>query len=70
MSNFIRIILAILDKFPSRKEALLNDIENIKIELFKLQNKKGPWTLIDSVNYSDLTNKLQSLEKRRTNAGI
>lgn len=70
MGSLFKIILSILDKFPSRKEALLNEIDNIKSEIYKLQNKETAWTLVDSANYNDLTNRLSALEKRRTNAGV
>lgn len=70
LSNLLGIARSILDKMPSRKEAIQNDIDKVKGEMHALQSKDGAWTAIDSGNYYVLANKLQDLEKRAKNAGL
>lgn len=59
----------ILDRLPSRKEAKLNRIQEIKDEIKKLQRKPGDWTAIDTGRYYTLTDELQKLERESANIG-
>lgn len=70
LNKILLFIEFIIDKFPSRKEALQNDIDETKRAMDALQRKDGTWTAIDSGNYYILANKLQNLEKRAKNAGF
>lgn len=61
------LLQGVLDRLPSRKEALLNQIQDSKNEIKKLQTKTSAWTAVDSGLYYTLTDKLSKLEERAKN---
>lgn len=65
----VEIISKLLDRLPSRKEAILNRILEIKDEQRTLQDTK-PWTEPLSIKYYTLSSELFTLEKRARNAGL
>lgn len=69
LGALLGIIQSILDRLPSRKESLLNAIQDKKDEIKKLQQKSAPWTIPDSAKYSLLLDELSKLEKRRDAIG-
>lgn len=69
IAGLILLIQSILDRLPSRKESILNRIQEIKDEIKKLQSKGGSWTVIDSARYYKLDDELCELEKRSEKIG-
>lgn len=69
MSKILAIIEALLNLFPSRRESILNEIQEIKDKLHAMQQKSGQWTVDDTSRYYQLTDRLQKLEKQSTNFG-
>lgn len=67
-SGLLNLVNAIMDRLPSRREALLNQIQETKDAIKDLQKTK-PWTALASGQYYALDDKLQSLEKRAANLG-
>jgi len=65
ISKIFELLLAIFDNIPSRRERLLNRINEIKHELKEMQQK--PWTDELSVKYYTLSSELSDLEKRAAN---
>ena len=70
LNKILLFIEFIIDKFPSRKEALQNEIDETKRAMHELQSKGSVWTVIDSGNYYMLADKLQKLEKRAANSNL
>lgn len=64
-SGLIEITTKILDRMPSRMEALKNTRSSLKKELYALQFQKP----FNHVKYSDIANQLQNIEERIANAG-
>ena len=60
------IIGKIFDWIPGRREHYRNQIENIKRELYELQDRK-PFTSDDSDKYVKLASKLRQLEEQAKN---
>lgn len=60
----------ILDRLPSKKEAIANEIDDIKAKLHDMQQTKTKWTVIDTADYYKLTERLSLLEKRSRNATL
>lgn len=69
ITGLLGIIKVILDRLPSRRESLLNRIQEIKDELKKMQATTAPWTIDLSVRYYKLSDELSALEKRTANLG-
>lgn len=69
LTPLFAVIQGIIDRMPSRKEALLNEIQSVKDEIKKLQQKQTPWMVTDSGKYYTLLDRLQSLELRASNLG-
>lgn len=68
LSSLFAIIQGIIDRLPSRKESLLNEIDKTEEEIKQLQKKNGKWTVLDSHRYYALTDRLQALRERSENA--
>lgn len=60
----------ILDRMPSKKESIANEIDEIKAKLHDMQQTKVKWTVIDTAEYYKLTERLSQLEKRSLNANL
>lgn len=69
MSKILAILEALLNLFPSRRESILNEIQDIKDKLHAMQTKPGNWTALDTAEYYKLTDRLQQLEKKSANFG-
>lgn len=65
----LAIIQSVLDRIPSRKESILNRIDEIRNEIKKMQSKESNWTAIDSGKYYTLIDELSKLENRAKNIG-
>lgn len=64
----LKIAEFLVDRIPSRREALLNRIQELKDAIKKKQQKpKGAWTPTDSAEYYLLVDELSRLEKRAAN---
>lgn len=64
----LKILEFLVDRIPSRREALLNRIQEVKNAIKKKQQKpKGNWTPTDSAEYYILVDELSALEKRAAN---
>lgn len=61
---------SILDRLPSKKEAIANEIDDIKAKLHDMQQTKTKWTVIDTAEYYKLAERLSQLEKRSANANL
>ncbi len=70
IASLIILIQGVLDRLPSRKESILNRIQEIKNDIKKMQSKSNAWTVTDSGIYYKLTSELQDLERRSQNIGI
>jgi hypothetical protein len=71
IAKIIAILLAILDRLPSRKESIYNEIERTKKEIYDMQKRPDhKWNAVDSGNYYILTERLRQLEARAKNAGF
>lgn len=66
LGALLAIIQSLLDRLPSRRESILNQILETKSAIKRMQEKQG-WTATDTANYYVLVNKLSDLEKRRDN---
>ena len=69
MSKILAILEALLNLFPSRREAILNEMQEIKDKLHAMQAKPSVWTTRDNIEYDKLTDRLRQLEKKSANFG-
>lgn len=68
IAAFFEFVTRIMDRLPSRRESILNQIQDTKDEIKNFQEKSSPWTIPDTVKYYAIVDKLSKLEKRRDNA--
>jgi tetrahydromethanopterin S-methyltransferase subunit G len=72
--RFLAVLFAflqgILDRLPTKREGIANEINDIKDRLHAMQQTKTKWTMADTAEYYKLTERLSNLEKRSVNANL